>query len=198
MFHKRLTSKVFQVFGLAAMLGLFASTAQAVPVYLQAPTDASGNITMLTGESLSIDLMMDRASMPNSMVYYGFDANLSGGLDVQGVSGNGLYTASPFPLLNMDFEFMPVNPFAALEGPGSLPDVLLASFDLVASEVGSFTFDINGASIFLGEHLPALFQVGSEITINVVPEPGTWLLLATGLAGMVFWARRKRDNLVIA
>ncbi|MBI5136679.1 MAG: PEP-CTERM sorting domain-containing protein [Nitrospirae bacterium] len=37
-----------------------------------------------------------------------------------------------------------------------------------------------------------MFDLASEITVNVVPEPGTLLLMASGLLGLVLWGRRKR------
>ncbi len=185
------------------MLGMYAGTAEALPVYLQAPTDAYGNITLLTGESVTVDLYLSGASLPQSnpaapLTGYGFNLDLGSGLTGSVLAGNPLYGAAPmsnFLGQGWDHEFIPtlagLTEMGNIIGGGALPDVLLASFELVASEVGSFTFDVNGG-VFFGEPIAALFDLGAEITVNVVPEPGTWLLMATGLLGMMFWARRKK------
>ena len=41
----------------------------------------------------------------------------------------------------------------------------------------------------LGMGMPA--DVMSSVTVNVVPEPSTIMLLATGLAALLFWRKRR-------
>jgi len=194
----KMINKFFKVVGLTAMLGLFASTAQALPIYMQVNgADANGNVTMWSGDTLTVNMLIDSAGLPftgqGAIDYYGFDVTLDAGLTLGSVSGNSLYQTSGFSMLNTAYEFIPLDPanLAIAGSGGTLPDVLLASFDLVASTLGNFTFDVNGG-VFFGEPIASLFQVGNALNITVVPEPGTWLLLATGLFGMIFWARRKR------
>lgn len=198
MIRKRMTQKLLQCLGLAAMLGLFTGTAQALPVYLQAPTDAHGNITLLTGETATVNLYLSGAGMPaprSPLTAYGLNLN-AGGLTTNLLNGAAGYVASPFGLLGADNEFIWGGNMSSLifsrdTDGGPLPDVLLASFELVASAVGSFTLDVNGG-VYFGEPLAAMFDLASEITVNVVPEPGTLLLMASGLLGLVLWGRRKR------
>ena len=59
-----------------------------------------------------------------------------------------------------------------------------------ASDLGSTTIGTIGGSAATGDAFIVLDSAGNGISL--VPEPGTFLLLATGLFGLLAGARRKR------
>lgn len=69
----------------------------------------------------------------------------------------------------------------------------LDSFDLAdcrnTGEVGVIAFGYTGVTSFSLRHV-ALFQL-DNVTVNSVPEPGTYALVAVGLLASGFAARRK-------
>ncbi len=62
---------------------------------------------------------------------------------------------------------------------------------------GGLTFatgsTVNTTGAYAGSYL-YLTDNGTQIDVMVVPEPGTWALMVGGLATLVFWQRRKRNN----
>jgi fibronectin-binding autotransporter adhesin len=78
--------------------------------------------------------------------------------------------------------------FAALDGFGSgtytLIDAGMISGNLASS-------DLSGA---IGGYQATLSKSGNDLVLTVVPEPGTLVLLASALVGLLIYGRRKGNN----
>jgi fibronectin-binding autotransporter adhesin len=67
--------------------------------------------------------------------------------------------------------------------------------------VGNLALSLNGlaGNYYANSYLILVDNVngpssGDEIEVEVVPEPGTWALMLGGLATLIFWQRRRKQN----
>lgn len=67
------------------------------------------------------------------------------------------------------------------------PNIRAAQTYTFTGYITSVTFYGNGNN-FAAYSFPAI----DDLTLTAVPEPGTWLLLASALVGLLFYARQKR------
>jgi len=103
-----------------------------------------------------------------------FGVNIAGPLTFTGSRGIGL------PPVTQTFQFTPE--------PGA-PAFTRFFFNADFADLQSLSFPVQG---LVGGSAP-IYQFGN-ITYSLVPEPSTVALLATGLVGVGFFARKRRSN----
>ena len=193
--NMRQTKLIIGAFAIASMIGFSSIAAQAMPVYF----DAGPSTTVTVNDPFTVSLYLDSgATAPVTSQLFGYAFNATdNGLTTNGVTGNGSYLdlgSNPVYENNYLANIFVPGSMAVID-PNSPTDVFLAAFELVATAAGEFQLDVSGiASLFL-EPLPLFFDAGLTIIAEAapVPEPGTWMLMGTGLLGLIYWTRRQRE-----
>ena len=194
--NMRQTKLIIGAFAIASMIGFSSIAAQAMPVYF----DAGPSTTVTVNDPFTVSLYLDSgATAPVTSQLFGYSFNATdNGLTTNSVTGNSNYMslgANPVYEENFVLNFFDPSATMAVIDPNSPTDVFLAAFELVATAAGEFQLDVSGiASLFL-EPLPLFFDAGLTIIAEAapVPEPGTWMLMGTGLLGLIYWTRRQRE-----
>ncbi len=203
-----LASKKMKIASLMAGLGmmLVTASAQAVPIQLTLlegtnpstnvfETNASGHISL--GLVLDVTAFYNETTSAPLNSLLGFDmgiASSTGGLALEGITLStglgGFMEYAPGQFVNTNLN----NP--AVIGSN---DFLLATLDIAKTAAGTLDLDILGTLWLANEPLSLDFLLdGLSLTGSIatapVPEPGTWLLMGTGLALLIGLKRRKLLN----
>lgn len=76
-------------------------------------------------------------------------------------------------------------------GPGASGSGLLASFTFSAASAGVGTFGLSNGTALDSLGADQTFTLGPAVTVAVVPEPGSWMLISVGALLMIGVHRRK-------
>jgi hypothetical protein len=120
--------------------------------------------------------------------------NTRGGALVEGTAGPGVgFTGTPEVEIFVGLDIVNLYTPQAFSDPGLEGNAGTAQFKLVFHAVGpgSTTLIIGFMSDLNGYAAPSAAINNASITITVIPEPGTALLMGLGLAGLAAAGRRK-------
>ena len=178
-----------KILSIAGMLGLLlqVSPAWAVPIVSIDPAST----TVVVGSSFTVDVVIEDVVAPGLNAFeldVMFDPLI---LDPTSVVSGGFLLAPVFTVqmvlgvLEVEFAEVTLLPSGAIGGG------VLASITFDAIDVGTSLLTLNDVILsepFGVEITPVTLANGS---VTVTPEPGTLLLLGSGLAGLVAWRMRK-------
>ncbi len=175
------------------MLSLPLSNASAVTISLR----PDGPTTILVGETVNVDVFMelDGSDQAAGIAAATLHLELGGGLVsvVTSNAGSVFATANVNVVLSQDFIAFAQFASVVTAGEGKLGSLAitgetLGSYDLVARRFGSFPLFTEPGD----PPVPNRYDFSSDesLTITIVPEPGTLVLLGASLAGLAFLRRR--------
>ncbi len=173
-------------------------------ILVVAATPASGETISISGPGIltasSFDVVVEaqnlfagRDPLTDMIISYGFNVTVS---DPAIFSFTGATSGALFDPATTE---PGTNVFGAASGFGidsSAPDPLILAtlhFQMLASGTADILISSNLANPFQGlQYLNSPFQepISGKLTVTAVPEPGTLLLLASGLIALALWRRR--------
>jgi len=184
----------FNIFAVAVLAcALFAIPAQAIPTVSLTLLDSD----ILIGESFDVEVWADGDGIGLELVAFGFDVSTTGsafsydsyilgtGFDDSSFGPNNV-TGDAFPGIADDDVLLATLSFTGLtEGTGSLKVEGLYDGGFFGLFYETPEWDI------IGYDIDASMEVSVSDTVPV-PEPATILLLASGIAGMGVFGRKKK------
>ena len=145
-----------------------------------------GVTTIAPGESV---VFIEGASANAAFVATWFGASAPAGLQIGRYAGSGIGLSTSGDAVNIfDAAGAPVTGVGFGASPAVAP---FASFDNAAGQAGVTLGTLSVAGINGAFVAAAGNEIGSPGSVGVVPEPGTWALLAAGLAVVGGVARRR-------
>ena len=172
-----------------ADLSFATSTTPVASAELVGPTS-----DIFVGDMFDVAVIANDVESMNELLAFGFDLNYG----MTAFAFNGATMGSLF--FDDSFQF-PATDVAGSTFPGlSGNDILLASLSFTALTTGTFDLGIASNSSDLNEGLTTLLGPKIDITQSLdievsaapVPEPSTFLLLGSGLAGLAFYRRKRK------
>ncbi len=193
--------RLVHVAATVAVLLVISSAARADFTF-SATSGSLSTISVLPGDTFPVEIAItsDASQQFDSFV---LDAILSSsGLELTGVAWGGVFGSSPFNvatptpsatnLSNLNLQGFAISPSAggvvatlSVKVPAAHPYPTSLT---ITPQIDTLTL---GITDYISGGLPASIYATEPLSVNIVPEPATWILVLTAvLGGLVAWRRR--------